>query len=507
MIVRGRYVITDARDGEAGVLTDGAVLVRDGVIAEVDAYGSIRERHPAAEVHGNGTQLLMPGLIDAHSHGWGLSSIQQGVLYDFLENALVDWAYMRSIDPELSAALSAVRHLRNGCTTMHHNNWGEAASRADLIDRTISGYRQAGIRLAFSPGIRDENILALDDRAFFATLPAELQEFTRPMIEFDRVAMVDAYLALFDDLRSRHDGPDTRIILGPSWAHGATDDFVCRVKAKSDEVGGVQIHFHTLQTPVQKAYGLRRYGKSVIAHYEELGVLGPEFVFGHAVFVTESDIDILAARGASTTHHASCNLAIRNGIAPVRALLDGGVNVALGMDDKAINDDEDPLMELRLIHRLHRVSTFDLGRPPLSAFDVLEIGTTNAARACGFDGATGALRPGMRADCILIDLERVLDDPWSSPDLGIAEMLIHRGRGTDVHTVIVGGTVVMEDRQFRTIDVDRLYADVRAQAERGLSPEARRYADSMRALKPYYRAYYATFQPDLQPFYVLNSRS
>jgi 5-methylthioadenosine/S-adenosylhomocysteine deaminase len=507
MIARGRYVITDARDGEGGVLTDGAILVRDGTIAEVGTYAAIRERHPAIDVVGDGTQLLMPGLIDAHSHGWGLSSIQQGVLYDFLENALVDWAYMRNIDPELSAALSAVRHLRNGCTTMHHNNWGESASRAEIADRTIAGYRHAGIRLAFSPGIRDENILALDDQAFFDTLPTELREFARPMVEYDKVAAVDAYLELFDDLRSRHDSAETRIILGPSWAHGATDEFVCRVKAKADEVGGVPVHFHTLQTPVQKAYGLRQYGKSVIAHYEDLGVLGPDFVFGHAVFVSESDIELLAARRASVTHHASCNLAIRNGIAPVRALLEGGVNVALGMDDKAINDDEDPIMELRLIHRLHRMSSFDLCQPALTAFEVLQVGTTNAARACGFGGEIGALSAGMRADAVLVDLGGILDDPWSSPDLGIAEMLIHRGRGSDVNTVIVGGVVVMQDRQFRTIDVERLYADVRKQAERGISEESRRYADQLSALKPYYQSYYASFAPELVPFYAVNSRT
>ena len=508
MLVRGKYVITDPQMGEKGILSDGAIYVSGGKVAEVGSYESLRATHAGAEVRGNGRQLLMPGLIDGHCHGWGLSAIQRGILYDYLENALLDWSFMRDLDPELNAMMCAVRHLRNGCTTMHHNNWGEAASRAELADKSINAYRKVGIRLAFSPGIRDESILALDDVAFFETLPPDLQEFARPMVFYDKGALVDEYLSLFDDLHQRYYGDDVRIIFGPSWAHGATDDFLQRVKAKADSLGKLPIHIHTLQTPAQKAYGLKKFGKSVLAHFDDLGLVDENLVLGHAVFVTEADIELLAARRASTTHHASCNLAMRNGIAPVYYMLRAGVNVALGIDDKAINDDEDPLMELRLIHRLHRVPGFDLGHTPaLNAFDVLAVGTTNAARVCGFAGEIGALTPGMRADAILIDLEEILEDPWASPELNVAEMLIHRGRGSQVNTVIVGGKVVMDERRFLTIDVHQLYEEVRRQAARGIDPEQRQFAEQLNRLRPWYHRYYRDWaEMDFSPFYVMNSR-
>ena len=216
---------------------------------------------------------------------------------------------------------------------------------------------------------------------------------------------------------------------------------------------------------------------------------------------------LLAAKGASTTNHPSCNLAVRNGISPVYEMLRAGVNVALGIDDKGINDDDDAIMELRMIHFLHRVSGFGLAdTPPLTAFDTLKIGTINAARVSGFPDEIGALKPGMKADAILVDLEQIMENPWMSPDLNIAEIFIHRARGTDVNTAIVGGEVVMEDRQFLNIDVAQLYKEASKAAAKGISEEQKQFAARLQSVKPYYHQWYADWEmPALTPFYVMNS--
>src|SRR5207249_408615 len=101
---------------------------------------------------------------------------------------------------------------------------------------------------------------------------------------------------------------------------------------------------------------------------------------GHAIWVTEEDIDRLATRRASITSHPSCNLGMRNGLAPIYLMHRRGVNVAMGLDDKTINDDEDAIMELRMLHKLHRVPDYDLRTPALDAYDVLGMGTLNGAR-------------------------------------------------------------------------------------------------------------------------------
>jgi len=255
-------------------------------------------------------------------------------------------------------------------------------------------------------------------------------------------------------------------------------------------------------------FSFRKYGQSAVAWLDALGLVDDNLVLGHAIWVTEDDIDRLASRRASVTTHPSCNLGMRNGLAPIYAMHRRGVNVALGLDDKTINDDEDAVMELRMLHKLHRVPDYDLRTPALTAADVIRMGTLNGARAVGFAGQIGALRPGMKADMILVNLDRVLHDPWLTAELPIAEAFIHRAMGQDVDTAIVGGRVVMEHRHMTTIDVDALYREVR-KAARAISPKQRRHAEMLQRLKPYYQDWYnAWLRPeDVKPFYVLNSRA
>jgi 5-methylthioadenosine/S-adenosylhomocysteine deaminase len=165
IIMRGGYAITDPRLGASGVIPAGAVVIIDGTVKETGPFTAIAPKYPGATIIGDGTQLLLPGLVDAHSHGRGLSPIQKGVRNDFLENALFDWAYMPILPAELTAAICALRHLRSGCTLLHHNGFDddgvESARRAHVAIKT---YLSTGIRLAFSPGVRDESKLAMAGR-------------------------------------------------------------------------------------------------------------------------------------------------------------------------------------------------------------------------------------------------------------------------------------------------------------------------------------------------------
>src|SRR5437879_1666857 len=194
LIMRGKYVLTDPRRKEKGLIRDGAIAIEDGRIARVGLFLELKRQHPEAKILGNGEQLLMPGLVDAHSHGRGMSPIQKGVKNDFLENALFDWAYMPILPPELTAGICALRHLRSGCTLLHHNGFDddgvEGARRAHIATST---YLSTGIRLAFSPGVRDESKLAMGGEEFITTLPPDLTEAARPFIPFDQDARADAY--------------------------------------------------------------------------------------------------------------------------------------------------------------------------------------------------------------------------------------------------------------------------------------------------------------------------
>jgi cytosine/adenosine deaminase-related metal-dependent hydrolase len=191
---------------------------------------------------------------------------------------------------------------------------------------------------------------------------------------------------------------------------------------------------------------------------------------------------------------------------PLRA---AGVNVAMGLDDKTINDDEDAVMELRMMHKVHRLYGFELTEPAMSAYEALEIATVNGAQAAGFAGEAGALLPGMKGDAILVDLDRVARDPWIDPEFDIAEAFVERAMGGDVATVVVGGRVAVEDRRPQTIDVESLYREVRDFCAKGLTAEQRARADLLARIKPYAQEWYRTWHQDMveRPFYRVSSRT
>jgi 5-methylthioadenosine/S-adenosylhomocysteine deaminase len=506
-IMRGRYLLTDPRKKEKGVLKNGAIAIKGDRIAALGSFDELQRAHPGAKVLGNGRQFLMPGLVDAHSHGRGMSPIQKGVKNDFLENALFDWAYMHALPAELCAGMTAYHHIRTGCTLLHHNGFDDdgaiGRTRAHLA---IKVYRDSGIRLAFSPGVRDESKLALDEFAFFETLPADLREWARPRVHYDKAELEADYFALFAELHSRYDGGDMRILLSPSWAHGLTEKFARRIVDTA--AGRTQIHMHTLQSPVQKAYGLRRHGRPTMQWLDEVGLVAKNVTYGHAIHVTQEDIDLMGRRGASVTNHPSCNFIMRNGITPVMQMRKSGVTVAMGLDDKTINDDEDAVMELRMMHKVHRLATYDLTEPPMDAYEAFEIATLNGARVCGFEGVTGALIPGMKADAVLVDLERVENEPWLDPRSDIAEAFVQRAMGSDVHTVVINGRIAMEERRLKMLDVEALFREVRDFCAKGLPEEHRKRADMLARIKPYAQKWYKGWDEPMvnEPFYRVNSR-
>lgn len=508
--MRGKYVLTDPRRKEAGVLRDGAIAIENGKVAETGSYAELRAKHPQARVLGDGTQMLMPGLVDAHSHGRGLSPIQKGVKNDFLENALFDWAYMHLLPPELCAGMTAYHHIRTGATTLHHNGFDDDGPIGrERAHKAIKVYFDSGIRLAFSPGVRDESKLALDEFKFFETLPPDLKEWARGGVYYDKKAIEESYLALFDDLYARYNGSDTKVLLSPSWAHGLTESFARSIVDASKRLGGVRIHMHTLQSPVQKAYGIRRHGKPTMQWLDEVGLVTDKVTYGHAIHVTQEDVDLMGSRGASVTNHPSCNFIMRNGITPVMQMRKAGVTVAMGLDDKTINDDEDAVMELRMMHKVHRLSTFELTEPPLDAYEAFEIGTLNGATVCGWEGEVGALLPGWKADAVLVDLDRVERQPWLDPRSDIVEAFVQRAMGSDVVTMVVGGKPVMEDGKLLQLDVDALFREVREFCTKGLPAAHQQRADMLAKIKPYMHAWYRDWDKGMVdvPFYSVNSRT
>ena len=204
------------------------------------------------------------------------------------------------------------------------------------------------------------------------------------------------------------------------------------------------MHIHLVESVYQKLYGLKTWEKTPVAHLEELGFLGPELSCAHSVWLTEGDIDLLAGNNATVCHNPSSNLRLKNGIAPVNPMLAKGLNVALGTDSTAINDDDDMLQEMRLVSKLHRQPA--VGAPAVDSHQVLKMATVNAAQPTFFHDRIGTLEKGRRADVVLLDLTSI-EEPYLDTEVQVVDALLYRGKSDSVDTVIIDGEVVLRDRE------------------------------------------------------------
>jgi len=456
MIVRGKIVLTAPGDSNAEILSNAAVRIQGERISEVAPWSDLHARYPREEVIGDGTQLLMPGFVDAHSHARGLSPLRAGLGYDYLELWLPQTAYLPNPGSYLNALYSGVRHIHSGFTAMHYL----PIPRIPLeelksdIDQGVSALKSTGIRVAFSVSIKDQNLISYDDDAFLSYLPCHLRNSVKKVSHDEQRAIRREFAELFSDFFAAYNTACSPVLLGPAGPQWCSDSLLETV-ARLAEEHDTRIHLHALQTVYQKAYAERVFRESLIEHLESLRLLSPRLTLGHAVWLDDVDIDRLAERKVSVTHHLGCNLNMRNGIAPVGAYLRRGVRVAMGLDDKPFSENEDAFQEMRLIALLHRGQSPAFTRESLHSWDVLSMATEQAAWVIGLEGCCGRLEPGYCADMILVDLERVAK-PFYASEVDLRDLLLYSGLASDVDTVIVGGRVVMRERKVLTVDEQAL---------------------------------------------------
>lgn len=241
-----------------------------------------------------------------------------------------------------------------------------------------------------------------------------------------------------------------------------------------------------------------------MAHLGELGFLGPELSCAHAVWLTEEDLDLLAQNGVTVCHNPSSNLRLKSGIAPVNPMLAKGINVALGTDSTAINDDDDMLQEMRLASKLHRQPGIDA--PSLTSHQALAMATINAAQATFFQGSIGALEKGRRADLVLLDLTSI-EEPYLDAGIDAIDALVCRGKARQVDTVIIDGEVVLRDGRATKIDRDDLIRELRDRFSHPLEPQALEARQMSERLIPFVKRFYQAWsQPSGAPHYGYNSR-
>ena len=242
-------------------------------------------------------------------------------------------------------------------------------------------------------------------------------------------------IALFEHLRAKHNGKErVRIQLAPSNQQWCTDEGLAML-ADSAEKHGVPIHMHLVETPYQKEYARRRgHGGTAVDYIERFGLLGPQTTLGHAVWLSEGDLDKLAETHTSVCHNCSSNFRLRSGVLPLNRLEARGINTAIGLDDVGINDDQDMLQEMRMVLRAHREPGMD-DRVPTMA-QVFRMATSGGARTTPYAAEIGTLEVGKAADMVLIDWKQI-SYPYLDSETPVLDAVIQRAKMAGVRTVIV----------------------------------------------------------------------
>ena len=509
-LIRGKYVVSRAgSDADSSVVIgDGAVFQRDGVIEEVGPYDDLRSRYAAGEEIGGPRYVVLPGLVNAHHHGRGATGLQMGACDDSLETWILAGWTRRPHDHYLMTLYTALQMVESGTTTVMYNHAQTPVATLERdIDEILRGFMDAGMRVAVSTYYRSQNrVVYGDDEVFLAGLPSDLAAGVRGFLAASDLSP-DDYFSLFEGTYRKYGTDPTgrvRVLLSPSNVQWNSDDFLQRTKEYAARYN-TGIHMHLSETAYQKEYALRTWGKTPVAHLDELGFLGPEVSFAHAVWLTEADIDLLAGRGSTVCHNASSNLRLKSGVAPVNAMLARGVNVAMGTDSTSINDDDDLLQEMRLVARLHRQPGIDA--PAVNSHQVLGMGSINAAAPTTFHDQIGALETGRRADMVLVDMTSI-QEPYLDPDVHVVDALLYRGKAQHVDTVIVDGEVVLRDGRSTRASREDVVRELRDRFSRPLEPSVLETRRMVERLTPHVRRFYEGW--DLgqgAPHYRYNSRA
>jgi 5-methylthioadenosine/S-adenosylhomocysteine deaminase len=395
------------------VLADHAVVVRGARIEAVLPQADAVRRYPDARLVALPDHLLVPGLVNLHGHA--AMSLLRGVADDLplerwlreriwpLEAALVGDDFVHD-----GTVLACREMLRGGITTF-----------SDMYF-----FPEATARAALSMGMRARvGIIVVDFPTAYGSGPSDY---------------LAKGLALRDALRHE---PAVGFTLAPHAPYTVSDDAFREVAKLSAELQ-MPVHVHLHETAREVAEHEARHGCRPLQRLARLGLLGPELIAVHAVHVTDAEIGMLAAHGATVAHCPHSNLKLGSGIAPVARMLDAGVPVGLGTDGSASNNRLDLLLEMRTASLLAKGASGDAAA--FGAQRALRAATLDGAAALGMAADVGSIVPGKCADLVAIDLS----DPDLQPVHDPVAQLVFAGGREQVTDVWIAGKPVVVRRQM-----------------------------------------------------------
>lgn len=440
-------------------LCDVDVLLDGGRIAAIGAQAAdgIGADVPCIDASG---LMVLPGLVNAHLHSnesferglYGALPLERWLARAYAPLGLppvpVRWHRLRTL-------LCAIDALRSGCSAVQ-DDFLNPGCDADALDAVMQAWADSGLRATVAT--------TLGDRLYLDGLP-----FARALCEPSLAARLDALPALplvtqatfFEDALHRWDGQAQgrlQIMLGPRGPQRCGDDLLRKVAALADRHDN-RVHMHVLETRTQ-ARAAEAQGGSFITRLQRLGLLNERLTINHAVWLDAAQIDAIARARCHVTHNPLSNLKLGSGTAPVRAMLDAGINVALGSDGPATGDTADMMEVLRAAALVHRHPQVQPKRW-LGADEAWSCATQGGAASMGLDEGSGTLAVGAPADLMLLDLRHRAFVPRHDP----VAQLVYAGNSEAVHSVIVAGRLLMHARRILAFDEDAVLDEAREAGE------------------------------------------
>ncbi len=453
-------LITGARvlrgNGQATEPAD--VLVENGEILAIEPAGRItREDTARLPAH---DRLLVPGLVNGHTHGHG--GLGKGAVADRvpLEVFLTATGAIngnRTLDDKrLSATLTAVELVRKGCTAAYDLAVEYPLPTLEGMQAVADAYAEVGMRAVIAPMMADHSLYdALP--GLMDALPPDLRTRAEAMRAEPAEAILDAARAVLAGWR--HDRDLVRPALGPTIPLHCSEAFLTGCRHLADEFD-VTIQTHLAESKTQAVLGHTKFGKSLVAHLDGLALVGPRFSGAHGIWLDDEEIARLADRGAGIVHNPMSNLRLGSGVAPARKLLQAGVRLGIGTDASNTSDGQNMFEALRLSAYLSRISDPDPAQW-LSAEEVFRAATVGSAGILGF-GRVGLLEPGYKADIVFLRLDHINYVPLRAPLLQVA----FAENGAAIDSVMINGRLVLQAGRMLTIDEAALRQKAEAARDR-----------------------------------------
>jgi 5-methylthioadenosine/S-adenosylhomocysteine deaminase len=425
LIIAGGMVVT--MDGQRHIYDDGAVVVSGDSIVAVGPRAELEAKYASKQTIDAKNKLVLPGFINGHTHV--PMTLFRGLHDDV---TLADWLYKYIFPAEAKnvtepfvrwgTKLAAAEQIRSGVTTFADMYYFE--------DAVAEETKAAGMR-----GVLGET---------FIDFPAPDNKNESEML---------AYTEKF--LKKWQGDPLIHASVAPHSIYTCSQKTLQDASALARKYHApILIHMAEMKKEWEDSEKL--HGASPTQYLERIGVLGPDVIAAHCIFVDDADRKIIAQNNVGCVHNPSSNMMIASGVAPVPEMRAAGIAVGLGTDGPAgSNNDLDLMEEIDLAAKLAKITK--MNPLALNAQAVVEMATIDGARALHLQKEIGSLEPGKKADLILIDL----DEPNAVPMYDVYAQIAYSLKASDVQTVMIAGQIVMQDRKLLTVNEEETIVKAR----------------------------------------------